>query len=288
MVSCNKKDIPASIVSVIYPSQIATFIQKEGIIHADRMEATPFIWNDGRMLLMVSARTVGKIEIYDGENLVTSIESNLSFGSAIMNEGTLYIFGTTPDYKNNNGSEVNMISTNDLINWTAPIVVLNKNPNMTYFNTSVDKLPDGSFIMAAETCEPNTVCFNSRFYKSTDLVNWVEVGSIFSKNSYAACPTIRYVSGYYYLFYLIVEQNGAQLKFSTYIARSLDLVNWEYGKMLVLGPEGDEGINASDMDLIEHQGKVYINYADGDQGAVSDIRLATYEGSLNDFVQKFF
>ncbi len=261
-----------------------SYISKLGILHKDRMEATPFIWNDGRLLLMVAARELSKIEIYDDQTLVTSFDSSLGLASAIMDNGKLYIFGTI-DWKNAATNAVQMISTTDLITWTAPVTVLPTFLNRTYFNSSVTKMPNGSFVMAVETCEPGTICFNARFYSSNDLITWTEIGTIFKPRSYAACPTIRFVDGFYYVFYLRAYDG----LFVTHVSRSTDLISWEDGGVVLSPLDGDgEGNNASDMDFTEYNGELIINYGDGDQLTWSNIRTAKYQGTLESFVKSFF
>ena len=260
------------------------FITKEkSILFYNRMEVTPFIWKNDRLIYMVSARDLGKIEIYESGKIISEFQSNLGLASAITKNGKLYIFGTTNWIKPLNS--IYMIESLDLIHWSEAKVVIPSHPGRAYFNNSVAALPDGRFVMAYETCENGTVCFNSRFAISDDLIKWTETGSIFKPDEYAACPTIRFVDGYYYLFYL-----RSMGHFATFVSRSQDLIHWQESKKAVLSSLGtrDEGINNSDMDLIEQNGQVIINYADGDQKAWSDVRLARYRGTLENFVHEFF
>ncbi len=263
----------------------ASFITKSGEIElANRMEATPFIWN-GDLLLMVSAREIHKIEIYSGKTLIAEHTTTLGLASAIVSGSRLYVFGA--QNWNQTTNDISFIYTDDLINWSEPQIAIHSKINIVYFNNSVTQLPDGSFVMVYETCEPGTTCFNARFAQSTDLVNWTDVGTIYSPNSYAACPTIRFADGKFYMFYL--KKFGDH--FATALTRSSDLVNWEESSQIVVSTryyESTEGINASDMDLIEFNGQVQINYADGDQHDWFDIRLAKYNGTLEQFLLEFF
>ena len=49
-----------------------------------------------------------------------------------------------------------------------------------------------------------------------------------------------------------------------------------------------EGINNSDADIIEYEGRTYIYYATGDQRTWSTIRVAMYNGLMKDFYEKYF
>jgi hypothetical protein len=57
----------------------------------------------------------------------------------------------------------------------------------------------------------------------------------------------------------------------------------------MLTPDGiDEGINASDLDVIEHDGSTYIYYAVGDQRTWMNVKRANYPGPLREFFERHF
>lgn len=262
-----------------------SFIAKEpDIAFNDRMEATPFFWA-GKPYMMISARLLNRIEVYDETNaLISILNTPIQFASALVSNDYLYVFGSVGSFTPGE-SEMLMIKTDNLINWSEPIVIAPKRPGMQYFNTSATTLPDGSFVLAYETCEPNTKCFSARFLKSTDLEHWEPTGGLFSATQYAACPTIRYVDGYYYVIYL--RDIG---HFATFVARSKDLVTWEASDralLSALGTYGEEN-NASDVDMIEIGGTVVFNYAIGDQLTYSHIKKATFNGTLEELFLNFF
>lgn len=259
------------------------FIKKDNFYSFEnKMEATPFIW-DNKVYMMINDResnvTTNYIEIYDeNDTLLSRTETTMSFSSAIVDTGTLYVTGRVD-------TKLYQMKTTDLINWTNPSIVFNGITGAELFNSSIDKLADGSFVMSYETCEPNTKCFNIRFLKSTDLENWTQVGIFFSPQVYAACPTIRVIDGVYYMFYLRSVGH-----YPTYIARSTDLINWETSPKAVLSALETEGEinNNSDMDIVEKDGKVIINYAVGDQVTHTHIKRARYNGTMKQFVAEFF
>lgn len=261
------------------------FIEKQGIHLANRMEATPIVWIDGRLLLIVGARELHKIEVYHGTTLVSSLNTTIGLTSAIVVNGTLYVYGSV-DWAMSSSNTLQMVTTTDLLTWSAPVTVLPAIADRVYYNSSVAPTSNGNYIMAVETCEPNTICFNARFFTSSDLVTWTEVGELFMPESYAACPTIRYVDGTYYMFYL-ASHHGI---FTTEVVRSSNLTNWQRGNYTVLSPTDtpDEGNNSSDMDFVEYQGQLFINYADGDQLTWSNIRTAVYRGTFKSFAERFF
>ncbi len=78
------------------------------------------------------------------------------------------------------------------------------------------------------------------------------------------------------------------------ISRSTDLVNWQLSPITVLSPldGGDASYNSSDIDLAEINGQVKIVYYNGSQSNLpvsnSGLREATFNGTLAQFVTKFF
>lgn len=271
------------------PLQLAktpTFISKTGMMAAHRMEGTPVLWN-GQLIFVVSNRNDvnnPKIEFYDGVSkaLISSVDIDVVLPAAFVENGTMYLYGTTLEYK-----EIYLRTSSDLLTWSAPSTSISEVQDRALFNVSVHTDPTG-YIMAYETCEPNTKCFSVRFKHSTDLIHWTDVGQIFGKDIYAACPTIRYVDGYYYVFYLRFFEH-----FSTVVNRSKDLIHWENDHMVLSPTDSDhEGENNSDMDLVEVNGQVVMHYVQGNQQSDRpewmDVMVAKYNGTLSQFVKELF
>ena len=75
----------------------------------------------------------------------------------------------------------------------------------------------------------------------------------------------------------------------SFLARSKDLVTWElspFNPILEAGP--GEGINNSDVDLFEWDGRTYITYATGDQATWGSVRMAFYDGPMKEFFSSHF
>ncbi len=274
---CGKNEI------ALQSAKTPSFIHKDGMLIANRMEGTPVIWNN-QLMFVVSNRMGAQlqVEFYNGatRTLIGSIDVGMALIATFVDNGTMFVFGS-------NANTIQMISSSDLLTWTQPVEVIHAVPGRDLFNVSVSKDSTG-YIMAYETCEADTKCFNARFAHSTDLLNWSEVGKIFMKDIYAACPTIRYIDGYYYVFYLRFFEH-----FSTVVNRSKDLIIWE-DDHIVLSPTDtlNEGENNSDMDLVEFNGQVIMEYAQGNQqdkyGFWTDIMIAKYNGTLSQFVKELF
>ncbi|PIY36950.1 MAG: hypothetical protein COZ06_33855, partial [Armatimonadetes bacterium CG_4_10_14_3_um_filter_66_18] len=105
---------------------------------------------------------------------------------------------------------------------------------------------------------------------------------------YTACPCVRYAGGYYYVLYL--EHRTPRHFFETYITRSKDLRHWELSAANpVLTPADlEEGINASDPELVEFGGKTYVYYAVGDQLTWMNLKRAVYPGTLQAFLESWY
>ena len=89
---------------------------------------------------------------------------------------------------------------------------------------------------------------------------------------------------------LYLEARSPRHCFETYITRSRDLRRWFTSPANpVLRADGlDEGINASDPELIELDGKAYVYYSVGDQLTWMNIKRAAYPGPLADFFRHWY
>jgi predicted GH43/DUF377 family glycosyl hydrolase len=268
-------------------------IHKGAVFEGSYGETTPVLFN-GELLYVKLTPTNGapwiKIFRQSDKAVLFNQFKDLELISAFVKDDTLYIYGAT-----NNRTEIGFISTKDLTTWTALKVAFSAPTGTNVFNTSVAPAVDG-FVMAYEICRDGTVCFNVRFAKSKDLETWEKFGPIFGEGYYTACPTIRYLDGYYYVFYLsnypsATDPNGY---YSTNVSRSKDLITWEQSKRVVLSPldGGDKYNNASDIDFVEVNGQLRIVYLNVSQwfptGGDVGLREAVFDGTFAEFVKLFF
>ena len=262
------------------------------------MENTPVIWN-GRPLHILNRRDDTKngtddyvksmylyaVDMDTGEE-VTRFAEGHSFANAFVNGPDLHVFaseGTNRDWF----QSLYHFSTRDLKTWTrAPAI--EKEGDEHLFNASVCRDEKG-FVMAYESNKPVAFCF--KFARSTDLSKWEKVpGLTFTgvNHEYSACPVLRYFSPYYYVVYLhgfIPGHKG----YVSFLARSKNLADWElspFNPILEAGP--GEGINNSDVDLFEWEGTTYLTYATGDQATWGAVRIALYDGPMQEFYASYF
>lgn len=273
-------------------------IQKsKEIFLPNAVESTPILWNNEIHLVTFDRPVSGTCEgkswsLYrlSTKEKISEFSWKYGLGSAIVANDRLYIFGTTGwDTQNH----IAMMSI-DRQNKPSPIVkVWEAIPNQKLFNTSVCAGPDG-YIMAYETDEKKVVNFSVRFAKSTDLEHWTSIGTIYRPDIYCACPTIRYYNGDYY----IITLRSIGKYYLEFIARTRDFLQFEEfngndkypANVQVLSSMDtpEEGINNSDIDLVEFKGNLLIMYADGDQRTWANLRTAEYPGTMGQFFEEFF
>ena len=258
-------------------------------------ESTPIEFGGG-LLYVVSHRDGAapdhaiSIRFYDAQSLLLAYElpTPLGYISAFKVGKTLYITGT--DHFSSHGNSIWIMSTQNLIEWSEPVKVIRADSHTVLANSSVTQTPAG-FVMAYEICRDGEICFNTRFLTSADLVTWTDTGNQLELGFYTACPTIRYVDGYYYVFYLSNQPQG----FMTLVSRSKNLVTWEQSPRAVVAPDGpDSGSgNASDFDLVELNGVTHALYSVSPQspgivGKTYGIRQAIFNGTISQFLQGLF
>ena len=268
-------------------------VREDQVLWRDMCEVSPLVWK-GRLCLMACVRPAlgGTAQDYflvirdiEKDKEIAHFAQGYGLASAFVYKDTIYVSASR--YENADWNDVTLFKSTDLIKWESQCI-LKQEPREHLFNSSVCKGP-GGFVMAYETNDPSWPAFTVKFAVSKDLENWTKVpDAVFGKKRYAACPTIRFVNGNYYLLYL--EQRNPRWFFETYIARSKDLKSWELSAANpVLSPDAiDDGINASDPDLAEFGGKTFLYYSVGDQRTWMNIKRAVFSGSKAEFFESWF
>jgi hypothetical protein len=262
------------------------------LVRRNLCEITPFVWQ-GKLCYLESVRpaTGGQTSDYylvmkeaeSGKELARTAQG-YGLACLLLHKDAFYLFASRWDY--GHWRDVTMFRSADLRHWDSKVVLTGKNEEI--FNTSVCPGRDG-FVMAYESNDPAYPAFTIKFARSADLERWEKIpAAMFGTNRYTACPCVRYAEGWYYVLYL--EHRTPRWFFETYVTRSKDLLHWELSSANpVLRPEGlDEGINASDPDIVEYQGKTLLFFAVGDQLTWSDIKSVTYPGSMAKFFKTWY
>jgi len=264
------------------------FLREESI-----METTPVYWQ-GRAVLFGSIRLGGSthtpdmlalriVDLATGEPLAT-FGTGCSLGCAFVENTadgeTFHVYAARQPEGETWFRDIIHFSSRDLVNWDESAAVAAENEHL--LNSSVCRDGDG-YLMSYESDTPVQFCF--KFAKSRDLIHWEKAADTYyagpDGKSYSACPMIRRCGDYYYVIYL---KNYGDGHFFSDIIRSKDLVTWEPSPLNpILVPTEEEGINNSDVDLFEQDGKVRFVYATGDQQTWCDVRDAYFDGSLSEF-----
>ncbi|WP_337175501.1 hypothetical protein [Paludisphaera sp.] len=266
---------------------------------AGGMENTPVVL-DGRPLLVLNRRDDAKVHTpdYAGsmyffiQDLVTGQEiarfgEGHSFASAVVDGKALHVFGSRGDQ--DWFHEIRRFTSTDLKDWTSEIA-LEPDPGEALLNVSVCRDDEG-WLMAYESNKPVSFCF--KFARSPDLRTWTKLpgltfAGVAEGGEYSACPVIRYVAPYYYVIYLHAAVPGHK-GWVSYLARSRDLADWELSPLNpILEASDGEGINNSDVDLFEWEGRTYLVYATGNQSTWSAARMAMFDGPMRAFFEGCF
>lgn len=263
------------------------------MVRKDLCELSPVLWQ-GKLVYLEAERPAsggGKADYHlvaidaDSGKEIARFAEGYSLCSAFVKDDTFYAYAAR--FEKDNWNDVTVFWSKDLAHWESAVAIT-QTANEHLFNSSVCAGPDG-YAMAYETNDPAWPAFTIKFARSKDLIHWAkEEGAVFGTDRYTACPCIRYANGQYYVFYL--EHRTPRWWFETYAARSKDLHAWEVGqKNPVIVPRGlHEGINASDPDLIEMNGKTTLFYATGDQQTWMNVQRADYDLPLAAFCESFF
>ena len=257
----------------------------------DICEVAPLVWKNRLALMKCNRPTSGGTkadyfltleDVETGRQLARFAEG-YGLASAFVEGSTLYVFAS--QFAAGNWNDVTAFKSKDLQHWTQKVAITQEKEHL--FNSSVCRGKNG-FVMAYESDDPKYRPFTVKFATSADLESWTRrPEAVFGADRYAACPCIRYVAGHYYLLYL--EHRTPRWFFETYLARSQDLVHWELSAANpILTPGLNDGINASDPDIVEFRGQTYLYYSVGDQRTWSKLRRAIYPGPMRKLFEAYF
>ncbi len=280
-------------------------------------EMTPFVWN-GKLMRMelfdplngtdpTILRYAVIRDVESGE-IISTLAEDSYFHSAYIEDGTAYVLGV--DMKNR--GTIRIYESTDLIKWSnRPLFT---NPGWVYYNTSLTKGPDG-YVLLMEASHPEEHVgkfpFTLFFATSPDLKEWtfMDYDKGFSKERYMGGPWMKYSEGWYYV--ISVTELPCQ-HYTNYIYRTKDFVDWHVGYYNpILMPDNNDRlispraadlddeliekitatgfiINNSDIDMCDYNGKVYINYASGNQLGFYYMCEAECDGTVAEFLKSYF
>jgi alpha-L-fucosidase len=274
------------------PNARGTVLEDVHVLRENMCEVSSVVWKD-RLCHMYAVRpssggtrTDYWLQLEDAESgeVLARFAEGYGLASAFVHDDTFYAFASR--FADKNWNDVTVFSSKDLKQWDSRVAITQEDEHL--FNSTVCAGPDG-FVMAYESNDPAYPAFTTKFARSTDLLTWEKLpDATFGLNRYTACPWIQYADGFYYVVYL--ERRSPRHFYETYITRSANLRDWELsGANPVLRASGlDEGINASDADLVEFEGKTHVTYAVGDQLSWMNVKQGVYDGTLPAFLASWY
>ncbi len=258
-------------------------------------EVAPIVFHGRPYLISFNGITNpgdGEIQVqsYPDLSVVSRSPFSYSYGSAIVENDTVHVFASSITTQGP-GNHIVTASSTDLIHWSTPVVIFTAPANRTLYNSSVT-LTDTGYMLAYEYHEDgHPIWWQNAFLESTDLTAWTQTAGLYAPYGGAACPTIRFYDGYYYLFTLRDRfQNIDGSVYYTTVARSRDMVTWEESGREVLSSAGrsDEGTNNSDIDFFEYSGRTAVIYMVGNQINFAYMKEGIYYGTLAEFLVAWF
>jgi len=241
-----------------------------------------------------------RIRDVDEDRIISIPLLNHYFASAFVWKDRIYIYcADYGDIKQEwwKVKQLVMISSDNLISWTAPIPVVKAEGEEHLFNNSV--CHDGKrFVLLFETDDARWTPFTFRFCVSDDLVHWQRLPEkyIYGTDKYVGGPALYFEGGFYYVAYVAAKDGF----YETLLARSRDLICWEEapaGRPLVTWNAARPGPafnptsferNASDVDMCEWQNKVLVYWNGGDQRTWGDLQSAEFHGTRRELLESFF
>ncbi len=231
-----------------------------------------------------------------------------TFGFPWAEDGVMYV--VTGGSRNWGSDSLVFLRSTDLLHWEEYTTL--QMPGWRIYNMNVAKMGD-TYTLLIEIDAPAEECgrpYTFRFLQSKDLTNWKLTPSecVFQKDRYAGSPSLYAFEGdpYYYVGYLEAYPMG---RYANSLARSKDLIDWEYSPVNPVLMYGEEdrligspflspsdraridralNVNNSDMELCEYLGRTVIYYSWGDQLGTEFLAEASCEMPMHDFLRAFF
>lgn len=220
--------------------------------------------------------TASELATYDWE------QPRMAGGTVIVANGLVHVFVAAP-FVGTANQVVHIAFDN---NWQPsqrqPVYTATAPDNIC--NLGICSSPFG-YVMSLETMQPGRQIF---FLRSTDLVNWAEVGNPISTGQYLGSPKIFWSQRRGCFFVTYLRKPGDQ--FFTAAARMpQDLSTFTIASQALVFPDGaGEQVNASDLTMVEKDGVVHVLYFDGNQLVPASSRAAAYFGTMEDLWEEFF
>ncbi len=279
-------------------------LTKLGTLQDHLVETSPFVYR-GELLILESVRprtpdnaragehylrvrrlADGTRDVRDREEfaaceVLSEFGEGFTFAAPFVRGDEVFVYASL-GVKTTPGDNIHVFRSSDLRTWEQSVAIVGVDERL--YNCSV--CADGErYVMALESNDARWPSFTIKFAVSEDLLNWrvlpVEE-AILGTDRYAACPTIRWHDGRYFVWYL---EHAGPWWFETWLTRSTDLLHWQQSPQNpILRPSTGENINNSDIDLCEFDGHVVVYYSWGSQRGDEHLAHAVYDGTLAEWI----
>ncbi len=274
--------------------EVSPFVYRDELLIFESVRPrTPGNTHDGVNYLRLRRLAAGSRDVRDAEEfaaceVLTEFGESYTFGAPFVWDDEIYVSASRAEKCNTDG--VAIFHTKDMENWEKISAIEPVNERL--YNTSICRADD-RFVMAIETNDQRWPAFTIRFAESKDLREWTVLPveeALRGEDRYCACPTIRYLDGWFYTVCLEMPREG-EWWFEEFGSRSRDLRTWEpspVNPILAPEPDGSENINTSDIDFCEWNGKTIIYYSWGSQKGEERLAHAVFDGTEADFLRAWF
>lgn len=284
-------------------------VVKKGTVDLDLCETSPFVFK-GKLYRLEWHRKASRLRImdHDTQTEVSNFAPKHRFPCVFVEGDTVYVYGTKED-RGWFGNTLTVFTSKDLTNWEEKTIFSDKDYGIC--NLSVCKAGD-RYLMSIEVNAHSKVTngtFAARFLESKDLVNWTltapECHHGFDRGL-CSPHLVRYLDGWHYLFSTI---HAGKKGYVLILNRSRDLIKWESSPFnpIMWGEDADKviynqkltpeqrehvakanNIDNSDIDFIDYNGKLIINYCWGNQVGKEFIAEAEFAGTSTQYLEAWF
>jgi len=274
------------------------------------VEMTPFVWKDKLYQVQnwpADKKVAGdksEIQIVDlsTAEILSCPFLGHYFGAGFVCDDRLYVYaGDMGETGTWTIERVYVRSTDDLVSWTEPELVLEAEKGEHIFNVGVCRGKDG-FVMLYETNDADWPAFTFKYCRSENLKDWERIpGGLYGTDKYVGGPALYFEGDYYYTLALVVVKPH---HYQTIITRSRDCVVWEdaptdrpfvtYDTNHITDPDNHPGMNetnASDPEVCYWQGRTMVYYLGGSQDELFpgiDIHYAEFDGTMRELFEHYF
>jgi hypothetical protein len=286
-------------------------IKKFGTVGIDLCETSPFVFK-GKLYRLDWHRAAGRLRVIDHDTRkeVCNLAPKYAFQSVLVEGDTVHVFATLSDRKGGSyRNTITQFTSKDLTTWEESPVFHDK--KFIVANTSICK-GDDKYVLSVEVRggSPGAMGpWSARFMESPDLKTWTMMPEDCRqgiKGRIASPHLLRFHNGWYHLFSTVT---GHPKGYTLALYRTRDFKTWEsspYNPIMI--PDDADKVpynpdftdedkkkievannkDNSDIDFIEHDGKLVITYCWGNQVGKEFVSEAEYAGTMAQYLDGWF